>query len=66
MASCTCFAPPGFMAEGNAYTGQVDAIILHAEPYMHSAKKRARRLSVAAGDILRRHSNIGVAKMHAK
>ncbi len=35
---------------------QVTAIISHAEPYMHSAKKRARRLSVAATDYVRRHS----------
>jgi hypothetical protein len=35
---------------------QVDAIISHAEPYVHSAKKRARRLSVAATDFYRRHS----------
>ena len=35
---------------------QVDAIITRAEPYMHSAKKRARRLSVVASDYVRRHS----------
>ena len=35
---------------------QVSAIITHAEPYVHSAKKRARRLSVAATDYVRRHS----------
>ena len=47
---------------------QVSAIISHAEPYVHSAKKRARRLSIVAGDMLRRHSSIGVpqSKMHAK
>lgn len=61
-----CMCP--MQTESDVCIGQVDAIISHAEPYMHSAKKRARRLSVAAGDILRRHSNVGVpqAKMHAR
>lgn len=40
----------------NAVLVQVDAIITRAEPYMHSAKKRARRLSVVASDYVRRHS----------
>ena len=44
----------------------MSAIISHAEPYVHSAKKRARRLSMAAGDILRRHSSISQSKVHAK
>ncbi len=42
---------------------QVDAIISHAEPYVHSAKKRARRMSLVANDFVRRHS---VALTHSK
>lgn len=34
----------------------MNAIITRAEPFVHSAKKRARRLSVAATDYVRRHS----------
>ena len=44
---------------------QVDAIISHAEPYVHSAKKRARRLSLAAGDMLRRHSSMHTSQPKA-
>ncbi|CAK0770026.1 hypothetical protein CVIRNUC_003726 [Coccomyxa viridis] len=40
----------------NLKPAEVDAIITRAEPYMHSAKKRARRLSVVASDYVRRHS----------
>lgn len=46
---------------------QVNAIISHAEPYVNSAKKRARRLSVAASDFVRRQS-VGLThtKLHNK
>lgn len=46
---------------------QVESIISHAEPFVHSAKKRARRMSVAANDFVRRHS-VGLthAKLHDK
>lgn len=44
---------------------QMDAIISHAEPFVHSAKKRARRLSLAAGDMLRRHSNVHISQPKA-
>ncbi|BDA42223.1 probable reticulon-like protein B18 [Coccomyxa sp. Obi] len=47
----------------NLKPAEVDAIISHAEPYMHSAKKRARRMSLVANDFVRRHS---VALTHSK
>jgi hypothetical protein len=43
-------------ALSQTFFAQVNAIITRAEPFVHSAKKRARRLSVAATDYVRRHS----------
>ncbi|EIE20701.1 hypothetical protein COCSUDRAFT_54200 [Coccomyxa subellipsoidea C-169] len=51
----------------NLKPAEVNAIISHAEPYMHSAKKRARRMSVVATDFVRRQSmGLTQTKSHDK
>jgi hypothetical protein len=44
----------------------MDAIVSTADPYTQSVRKRARRLSVAAGDFARRSIGGAVNKMHAR
>lgn len=44
----------------------MDAIVQTAEPYAASAKKRARRLSMAAGELMSRRSFGGAAKSHRR
>lgn len=49
------------------HVSQVDAIVSTAEPYAASAKKRARRLSLAAGELMNRRVSFGaVAKPHRR
>ena len=58
--------PPIDFAKPLAHTLQVDAIVSTAEPYAQSARKRARRLSVAAGDFARRSMGGTGSKFHAR
>ena len=61
-----CPALRSISAKPLAHTLQVDAIVSTAEPYAQSARKRARRLSVAAGDFARRSMGGTGSKFHAR